>query len=548
MLDNDKNVVGSAARIGVAVTSSPELRSTGTGVSSRSVSPVIDGVDGVLKSNPISQDGLTEYLFPGAEPTLEREFDANGNPINVDADGNPVPPGPLFENVVEIPSNPNDLPVEDFFSFHSSHQIQYVLQFGEEIDGTDGARLATFEQDGNRFDVVAVPGERGVFVLQQLTKNDLATISRETEQALAAAVATLPRELQTQIESVLGAQSGQAAIDALNELTDAAIAEIDGLFDKPGAGDFSEAQIEEFRAAFSDQIVNIQVLSEQSRFLDLTEIRTRVDEILRRAKRADEFFVVVQTPPTPLEPVESGLLINMNAPVGDDGSQDVLRTAFDTFIAQETRLNDLADQRIQLAQTGSLIGGRALDGPTLIAIFQLNYSLTREAEVNVETEELNQQNSILRVYVEIQQLINDALRKFGTGENAAKERRNILGNENKSENINDLDDRVRFLISFMETDAREASSVEHSIESFRNVVRPTLDAVDIENGELKRVSQSNLSSLATQYADASNQVNQQTQIKANEISSTNRELNRNIELTSNALRRLHDALINISRT
>ncbi|MDX8355156.1 hypothetical protein [Cognatiyoonia sp. IB215182] len=512
--------------------------------------PFFDGINETLAANPISQDGLTEYLFPGALPTLEPEFDANGNPINVDADGNPLPPGQLFANVVDIPPNPNDLPVEDFFGFHSSHQLQYVLQFGEEIEGTDGARLATFEQDGNRFDVVAIPGERRIFVLQQLTKADLAIIAPETGQALAAAISSdaIPSALRTQIESAIGAQSGQAATDALSDLIDDANAQIEGFFNTSGAGNFSAAQIEEFKAAFTDQIDNIQTRAEQSSFFDLIEIRSRIDAIVRRAERANEFFIVVQTPPSPLGDGASGLITNVNAPVGDDGSQAGLRSAFDTFIAQETRLRDLDNQRLQLAQTGLLNGGRALDGPSLIAIFQLNYNLTREAEVNAETEELNQQNALLRVYADIQQLVNDALREFGTGEDGAEEERNILGRESDTDNLNNLSERERLLISFVERGTRNNSTVDHPIEALRNINRPTLDLVQSDDGTLNRFSQNELNIFASQLADTVTQINQESQILTNEISSLNRERNRNFDLANNALRRLNDALLNISRT
>lgn len=515
--------------------------------------PFFDGINETLASNPISQDGLTEYLFPGASPTLEPEFDANGNPINVDADGNPLPPGQLFSNVIDIPPNPNDLPVEDFFGFHSSHQLQYVLQFGEDIDGTDGARLVTFEQDGNRFDVVAIPGERRIFVLQQLTKADLAIIATETEQALAAAITTLPGALRTQIESALGAQSGQAATDALNDLITDANAQIDSFFNTPGAGGFSAAQIAEFKAVFTDQIDNIQTRAEQSSFFDLIEIRSRIDDIVRRAERANEFFVVVQTPPSPFVGNDpdvdyGGQNIDVNAPNGDDLSQSGIAASFNTFIAQETRLRDLDNQRLQLAQTGSLTGGRLLDGPNLIAVFQLNYNLTREAEVNAETEELNQQNDLLRIYANVQQLVNDALREFSAGEDGANEERNILGSTEGGTPFSSLSAEQQNLISFVENHLVRRSTVSHPIESLRDINRPTLDIVNVNNGSLKRFSQNELNIFASQLADTVTQINQESQILTNEISSLNRERNRNFDLANNALRRLNDTLLNISRT
>ncbi|MEL6841452.1 MAG: hypothetical protein AAFP85_19385, partial [Pseudomonadota bacterium] len=169
--------------------------------------PFFDGVTERLSTNPISQDGLTEYLFPGTTPTLTPAADANGNPLTQEQ---------LFQNAIPIPPDPADLPVQDFFGFHSSHQLEYVLQFGDPVPGSDDARIVTFEQDGNRFDVVAIPGERRVFTLQQLTKADLAIIATPVEEALAAAIGTLPGNVRTQIESVLGASAGvQGEVDAI---------------------------------------------------------------------------------------------------------------------------------------------------------------------------------------------------------------------------------------------------------------------------------------------------------------------------------------------
>ncbi|MEM6312183.1 MAG: hypothetical protein AAF754_19315 [Pseudomonadota bacterium] len=534
--------------------------------------PFFDGVNERLSTNPISQDGLTEYLFPGTTPTLTPAADANGNPLTQEQ---------LFQNAIPIPPDPADLPVQDFFGFHSSHQLEYVLQFGDPVPGSDDARIVTFEQDGNRFDVVAIPGERRVFTLQQLTKADLAIIAPETEQALGLAIASerIPDNLRTQIESVIGATSGPEAEAALDTIIRDARNQVNEFFSASGAVDFSAAEIDEFRDVFTDQIDNIETRAAQSSFFALDEIRTRIDEILRRAERANEFFVVVQNPPEPrgritvnLEldlftlddfPVDTpGQNLNVNAPAGDDLSQSGIRGAFDTFIAQETRIRDLDNQRLQLAQTGTLGGGRALDGPNLIAIFQLNYNLTREAEVNAETEELNQQNALLQVYAAVQQLVNDALREFGTGEDGAEEERDITGSEDAGL-FRDLTATQQNLVAFIEDLLVRDSTVSHPIESLRGINRPTLDVIvngeganldgRFENGEftaefrLNRFSQNELNIFASQLADTVTQINQESQILTNEISSINRERNRNFDLANNALRRLNDTLLTIAR-
>lgn len=522
--------------------------------------PFFDGVEQKLPANAVSQDGLTEYIFDrGPEDTLPATPER-------DEDGNVIPGSELFENVVTLTAGASDVPVQDFFGFHSAHQLEYVLQFGIELAGTNGARMATFEdENGNRFDVVAIPGERRVFTLQQLTKADLAIIATEVEEALAVAIGTLPENLRNQIESAVGASAGvqgevdaiiQAALTTINGNQETGDGGIPGLFatpltsTDPDADDELLARQSEFREVFTKQIANIQTRAAQSSFLDVNEIRDRVNEIVRRAERADKFFTVAQIPPSLSDEVD-GLSINVNAPLGDDSSQSGIRQAFDNLIAQETRLRDLDNQRLQLAQTGQLNGGRALDGPNLIAIFQLNYNLTREAEVSAETEELNQQNALLQVYAAVQQLVNDALREFSTGEDGAEEERNIFGRldgNGNPQNIDQVSERERLLISFIDSGVRGRSTIGHPIEELRNINRPTLNTTENDGGALRTFSQNELNIFASQLADTVTQINQESQILTNEISSLNRERNRHFDLANNSLRRLNDALLTIART
>ncbi|WP_341367306.1 hypothetical protein [Yoonia sp. BS5-3] len=507
--------------------------------------PVFDGVTNTLSSNPISQDGLTEYLFPGTTPTMTPSEDANGNPLTSEQ---------LFENIVSLNGTDNEVPIADFFNFHSSHQLEYVLQFGEVVTGSVDARILELDQDGVLLHVVAIPGDPRVFVLEQLTKADLAIIATDTEEALANAIGMLDPTLQTEIESVLGAEAGVAALAALQDIIDNANDQIDGYFNASNTSDFSAAEIAEFKAVFADQIENIETRAAESRFFALAEIQTRVEAILARANRANEFFITVENPPEQF--IRNGValsdqFINVNAPDGADTSQSGILASFNVFIAQETRIRDLDNQRLQLAQTGLLSTGRALDGPNLIAIFQLNYNLTREAEVNAETEELNQQNALLQVYANIQQLVNDALREFATGEDGAEEERNILGIKDDDQGISTLTATQRNLIAFVEDLLVGQSTVSHPIESLRGINRPTLDIIangdGDEEGTLNTFSQNALNIFASQLADTVTQINQESQILTNEISSINRERNRNFDLANNALRRLNDTLLTIAR-
>ncbi|MEL6683368.1 MAG: hypothetical protein AAFQ09_12110, partial [Pseudomonadota bacterium] len=109
----------------------------------------------------------------------------------------------------------------------------------------------------------------------------------------------------------------------------------------------------------------------------------------------------------------------------------------------------------------------------------------------------------------------------------------------------------------------EASTVGHPIESLRGINRPTFDIIDPDDGqeidvflpedaedlelELSRRSQNSWNIFASQLADTVTQINQESQILTNEISSLNRERNRHFDLANNSLRRLNDALLTIAR-
>ncbi len=509
-----------------------------------------NGVDGRLLANPTSLDGVTEYLFPGDTPTLSPDVDANGNPLT---------PQNVFPNSVAIPG-PGAIPVEDFFSFHSAHQLQYVDQFGTDIPSTPelpvaGGKSLAFIRGDTRFDIVTSPDGRRVFILQQLTKADVAILSREDQDALAGALGQLDADVRAQLENVIGAQSGGTAREVLEAALDLARDEINGspldangdpgpfpgLFGLRSFGDnpFNQANVDDARKVFLDQLENLEKRANESAFINQAEINTRIDDLMRRARRADAFFAGTQRPATDSPTLGFGPIQSLDR----EGSRfPGLENAFKAFIAQETRIRDLDNQRLQLAQTGFLNGGRALDGPNLIAIFQLNYNLVREAEVNAETEELTQQNALLRDYAAIQQLVNDALAEFdgdGSGD------RNILGFDGRQNFLGrpeDVRDKIRFI----------SSGARHPIEELRGIQRPDFDLLERRGDgsgffDLKEFSQNQLNIFASQLADTVTQINQESQILTNEISNLNRERNRHFDLANNALRRLNDSLQTIAR-
>ena len=173
----------------------------------------------------------------------------------------------------------------------------------------------------------------------------------------------------------------------------------------------------------------------------------------------------------------------------------------------------------------------------------------------------------------MQDIINRVLQAFNTGEDAADEERDIagrlIGSEGRRFNSDDLGDvenqhELLVLATVMFDDGFGGNSGGHPIENLRNILRPDNDLIDFVPGvltqgtpgrlvttpivnSLNRFSQNAWNIYGTRLADAVTQINQQSQILTNEISSLNRERNRHFDLANNALRRLNDSLQTIAR-
>jgi hypothetical protein len=231
-----------------------------------------------------------------------------------------------------------------------------------------------------------------------------------------------------------------------------------------------------------------------------------------------------------------------------------IRQGYLNFIEQEKKIRDVDNERKQLEELGSVAlptadgtGAvrRNLDVPALLMLFQQFTNLTKEAEVAAETEEIRQQNNLLADYNRMQNIVNETLKKFtDTGEDASKEKENVDGNPNDNVIDNTGSEETRTVSMFEDA----LSGTKHPIEVFQELPpRPTHDTFNnsgaFENDFLKTAWQA----FGTQLSDAVSTINQNTQIKMNDINSLNREKNRHFDLANNALRKMADTVQNIAR-
>ncbi|WP_375453315.1 hypothetical protein [uncultured Methylobacterium sp.] len=219
-----------------------------------------------------------------------------------------------------------------------------------------------------------------------------------------------------------------------------------------------------------------------------------------------------------------------------------IRQGYDTFIAQERQLLSLQNTRKSLAETGTL-QNRALDVPNLVYLFQLYTNLAGEAKIRIGTEEVDQTNALLKTYAVMQNLINKTVANFtGSDTNATQV---LSGSGAKVEDPNDgieyafnalTEDEKR--VSAMFTQGGGYSGAKHPIEALLGLSRP------VERMEAKKSSA--WQQFSTSVGQAVTQINQESQIKMNEINALTKQKDRNFDLANNALSKMSEIVQKIA--
>ncbi|MEP3665957.1 MAG: hypothetical protein ABJN42_04390, partial [Roseibium sp.] len=322
---------------------------------------------------------------------------------------------------------------------------------------------------------------------------------------------------------------------------------------------------------FTDQLDNLKALVDRNALFSLADIQREVDAVKERFDRVATFEESI-APDHIVEGGEDEVYHGLNSTDNDATIVNGLKN----FVAQEQRLLDLQNKRLEIAASS-----KSMDVPTLIAALQLTYNIEKEAEVAILTEEMQQQNALLKDYAEMQRIVNEALKHFSSGEDAAEETRDAEGSKDGTHVIWLPDKNVvphegdegipkdnsslstgerRVLIMFDDNYSGPYTFKSgHPIEKLHGITRPLdniVSNVQAENTKdpyfvqqnLNKRSQSQWNIFSTQLADAVTLINQNSQILTNEISSMNQERNRHYDLANNALRRMNDILTSIARS
>ena len=228
-----------------------------------------------------------------------------------------------------------------------------------------------------------------------------------------------------------------------------------------------------------------------------------------------------------------------------DGNAAIDR-GYQIFIAQEKRMADLAGARMQLAQNEGASFGKRLDVPGLIARFQILYEQSLKAQVTADTEEINQQNDLLKTYAKIQDVVNQTVQQFKSADSDPKR---VLGLD--VDDYDRLSDDEKKIISMFED--KLGKGQRNPLEALRSLDRPLFDFFKQEKPgsdsryDLNSYSQTQWSTYGTRLSQAVTIINQNSQLKMNDVTSLQKEADRHFELASNALSKMQDIISNIAR-
>lgn len=458
------------------------------------------------------------------------------------APGTEPPEPPNFAS----PSRP------EFLNWHCYHQIRYLQVHGTATDVTDGADTLTVRSAsiGGHADpllnlnVVLSADGRRVIVLNTLQLTDVARLSFADQRLLSGL------DLFHQVYALpLGVVPNSQAQDATS-VRNALFAEIDLLIaDIQGRPDYVPGQealfdtSEEERANLYHYLAigQLNILKERLANMAIFApevIKRAYLEIHERFDRLNSYMLITQ-------PVDTGLGLKFALNSLDElasvvSAQKILKRV-------ELQLYDLASEALTVARTG-VLEGHVLDAPSLIHLFQKAESYASEARAEALTEEMNQLNRLLQDYTALQKLLNETLNKYdpvGQADTDSIERLGIKGNGSIFMASSGLTQAERLTVMmFDKTLAFAAGNSFHPLERKNNVTRPTENIVTI-TGQFYTHSKDIWDKLAVNVAEATKLLNQDSQMRMDEVSKLNSAKNRHYDLATGTLTKLSDILLSI---
>lgn len=422
---------------------------------------------------------------------------------------------------------------------------------------------------GPFMNVMLSPNFDRVYNLDTLTKQDLATMPRVDQEALLALrgygasgnVLADPTSATSLYATLIGPRFGEimlndTSLEGAKTLLAAKRMLIQNPVDDKGNA-LTDQMPEADKKVFLDQLDNLQTRLDSTGILFKADFNEALQGIMARYERANAYRPRAVPAGTNVFLTPSGNGFEANAIPTSARSSEYNRTSnrydwtiedgYTSMMANERKI--LAQDNLRLKpSTAMALGGKQLDAPSLIYLFQLSYNLKDEAINNQATEEINQLNALLRSYSAMQARVNEVLASFPADAKPTDTR--SLALTDGPGDISPIDSNLALFLMFDKEGARP-----HPVEERKGIHRQTLDLLTIvegnanTRGSLKAPAHNKnvWDQFATRLSDAVTQLNQETQIRMNEINSLDKQKNRHFELANNALAKLNEIIQGVGR-
>lgn len=369
-----------------------------------------------------------------------------------------------------------------------------------------------------------------VYVLNNLQKSDIAQMSQADQQTLT----------QSPYWSTLSAKLGlYSASDSQETSVTTQIAAVQAEINnaQTAASDSANGMTAADKQVFLDEISDLNSQLAKMAIFSPTDIQNQLNAIKTRFERVQAFSLQK----APVINFTQGIPVGI---VSTDGNATIL-SGYQNFMAQEKQILNVTNAAASLTAS-STFNGKNLDVPTLIYYFQMYANLAQQAAIAADTEEVNQLNALLNTYSQMQTDVNTTMQAFGTSDTQT------LGfmapQTNPTQRASLSTDQLYLGTIFEDWDA----GYKHPLEAMYGIQKPTMDMYFDTNAananlSLNTFTKAQWTDFSNSLANTVTQINQQTQIKMNNLDSAIKQKDREFDLGNNALSKLSDMIQSISR-
>lgn len=490
-----------------------------------SITPVPSTGETVPSGSTLPYDYLTQEDNEASANKISvfESTDSNGYATTVDGTG-------AFISPTGFSTAPASLSISTFESWTSGQQVQYMLAQGATPGTTVDIGGDTAIISANKSGVIIVNNVQLAGASESESFADMSA----ADQSAVAATSYFSNVLSVQ----LGLTNGATALASLNADFGSAAASVTNgpAYSSATGNGMSSADM----AVFLNEItllsnqVNAQVV------YDPTQIATDLSSIMARYTLVSDF----SQQRSPSTSTNNGLTVGL---VSTDGNAAISNT-YAQLMTQESQILAVSEAANNLAASGALPGSsQQLDAPDLVFAYQLDANLSAQAVTNADTEELEALNALLQTYAAMQNLVSQTEEPFD------------LSNVSQSLALTGTASTIS-ASSLPSADLATLSIFEdvlgtgtHPLESLFGITKPTLDMVynGVTHGvtnQLNFYDKNTWDQFATELSNTVDQLNQQSQILQNTISSETQQANQEFQLGQNALNNMYDVIQQIGQT